>query len=77
MCIRGVIRKTPGIHCQLEGDRGEPEQGKSHRGDATPRTEKEVRGLLGRLQYISRFLSQLTPIYEPIFKLLKKNAQID
>ena len=41
-----------------------------------PQTEKEVRGLLRRLQYISRFIAQLTSIYEPIFKLLKKNAQI-
>ena len=42
-----------------------------------PRTEKEVRDLLGHLQYINRFISQLTPICEPIFMLLKKNAQID
>ena len=42
-----------------------------------PKIEKEVRGLLGRLQYISRFIAQLTPIYEPIFKLLRKNAQIN
>ena len=42
-----------------------------------PRTEKEVRGLLGRLQYISRFIAQLMPICEPIFKLLRKNAQIN
>ena len=39
-------------------------------------TEKEVRGLLGCLQYISQFNVQLTPICEPIFKLLRKNAQI-
>ena len=42
-----------------------------------PRIEKEIQGLLGRLQYISRFIAQLTPIYEPIFKLLRKNAQIN
>ena len=39
-----------------------------------PRTKKEIRGLLGRLQYISRFIAQLTPICEPIFMLLRKNA---
>lgn len=38
-----------------------------------PSTEKEVRGFLGRLQYISRFIAQMTPICEPIFKLLKKD----
>ncbi|XP_042493217.1 uncharacterized protein LOC122072850 [Macadamia integrifolia] len=38
-----------------------------------PQTEKEIRGFLGRIQYISRFISQLTTICEPIFKLLKKD----
>ena len=42
-----------------------------------PKTEMEVRGLLGRLQYISRFIAQLTRICEPIFKLLRKNAHIN
>ena len=39
-----------------------------------PRTEKEIRGFLGKLQYISRFVSQLTQTCEPIFKLLQKNS---
>ncbi|XP_038679469.1 uncharacterized protein LOC119980745, partial [Tripterygium wilfordii] len=38
-----------------------------------PRTEKEVRGFLGRLNYIARFISQLTATCEPIFKLLRKS----
>jgi len=38
-----------------------------------PRTEKEVQGFLGRLNYIARFISQLTATCEPIFKLLRKN----
>ncbi|XP_042485794.1 uncharacterized protein LOC122066035 [Macadamia integrifolia] len=38
-----------------------------------PQTEKEIRGFLGRIQYISRFISQLTAICESIFKLLKKD----
>ena len=38
-----------------------------------PRTEREIRGFLGRLQYISRFIARLTDIYEPIFRLLRKN----
>ena len=37
----------------------------------SPKSEKEIRGFLGRLQYISRF--KLTSICEPIFKLLRKN----
>ena len=38
-----------------------------------PRTEKEIRGYLGRLQYISCFINKLTDICEPIFRLLRKN----
>ena len=32
-----------------------------------PKTEKEVRSFLGRLNYIARFISQLTVTCEPIF----------
>ena len=39
-----------------------------------PRTEKEIRGFLGRIQYISRFIAQLTITCEPIFRLLKKEV---
>ena len=37
-----------------------------------PKIEKEIRAFGGRLQYLSRFIAQLTPICEPIFKLLRK-----
>ena len=40
---------------------------------SSPKTEKEVRGFLGRLNYISRFILHLTPTCEPTFKLLRKN----
>ena len=39
-----------------------------------PRTEAEIRGFLGRLQYISRFINQLADTCGPIFKLLRKGA---
>ena len=42
----------------------------------TPRTKKEVRGFIGRLQYISRFIAKLTIICEPIFKLLRKDQLV-
>ena len=38
-----------------------------------PRSEKEIRSFLGRLQYISRFIAKLIATCEPIFKLLRKN----
>ena len=37
------------------------------------RTEREIRGFLGILQYISRFIARLTDICEPIFHLLRKS----
>ena len=42
-----------------------------------PRMEKEVRGFMGRLNYIARFISQLTATCEPIFKLLRKNQVVE
>ena len=38
-----------------------------------PRTEIEIRGFLGKLQYISCFIAKLMHICEPIFRLLRKN----
>ena len=42
-----------------------------------PKTEKEVRGFIGKLQYISRFIAKLTTICDPVFKLLRKNQPIE
>ena len=42
-----------------------------------PKSKKEIRGLLGRLQFISRFITKLTSTCEPIFKLLRKNGPHD
>ncbi|KAA3466170.1 Retrovirus-related Pol polyprotein from transposon 17.6 [Gossypium australe] len=39
----------------------------------SPRTQKEVRGFLRRLNYIARFISQLTEKCDLIFRLLKKH----
>ena len=41
-----------------------------------PRTEKQVRGFLGRLNYIARFISQLTATCEPLFRLLPMNQSV-
>ena len=41
-----------------------------------PRTEKEVRGFLGCLNYIAKFISHLTATCEPIIKLLKKDQVV-
>ena len=77
MCIWGIFQKAPGIHSQPRGIEGDPSKAKAIVEMPPPRTEKEIQGLLGRLQYISQFIAQLTPICEPIFKLLRKIAQIN
>ena len=43
----------------------------------TPKTEKQVRGFLGRLNYISRFISHMTATCAPMFKLLRKDQSCD
>ena len=42
-----------------------------------PKNKTEVMSLLGRLNYISRFIAQLKTTCEPIFKLLKKNSTVE
>ena len=41
-----------------------------------PKIEKDVRGFIGKLQYISRFIAKLTMICDPIFKILRKNQPV-
>ncbi|KAA3462218.1 reverse transcriptase [Gossypium australe] len=40
------------------------------------RTQKKVRGFLGRLNYIARFISQLTEKCDPIFRFIKKHDPV-
>ena len=51
----------------------DPEKIKAILDMPAPRTKREIRGFLGRLQYISRFIAKLTDIGEPVFHLLRKN----
>ncbi|RVW34699.1 Retrovirus-related Pol polyprotein from transposon 17.6 [Vitis vinifera] len=60
----------------LESERGievDPDKIRAILDMPAPRTEREVRGFLGRLQYISRFIARLIDICEPIFRLLRKS----
>ena len=43
---------------------------------SAPHTEKEVRGFLGLLNYIARFIYHLTATCDPIFMLLKKDQVV-
>ncbi len=74
-CVFAVTSgKLLGYIVSRRGIEVDPSKAKAIMGMPPPKTEKEVRALLGILQYISRFIAQLTPICEPIFKLLRKNA---
>ena len=73
-CIFGVTSgKLLGHIISQKGIEIDPDKVKAIRKMYVPSTEKEVRGFMGRLQYISRFISKLTTVCEPIFKVLRKN----
>ncbi|XP_075099168.1 uncharacterized protein LOC142176029 [Nicotiana tabacum] len=68
--------KLLGFIVSRRGIELDPTKIKAIRDLPPPRTKKDVMSLLGRLNYISRFIGQLTTTCETIFKLLKKDAAI-
>ena len=42
-----------------------------------PKTKKQVRSFLGRINYIACFIAQLTTKCDPMFKLLKNDTKIE
>nr|XP_027122280.1 uncharacterized protein LOC113739249 [Coffea arabica] len=42
-----------------------------------PKTQKDVKSFLGKINFIGRFIAQLTSTCEPLFELLKKNGPMD
>ena len=68
--------KLLGFIVSDKGIQVDPAKVKSIQEMPAPRTEKEVRGFLGHLNYIARFISHLTATCEPIFKLLKKDQVV-
>jgi len=72
-CSFGVkSRKLLGFVVSDKGIEVDPEKVKAIQSMPSPKTEKEVRGFLGRLNYIARFIAQLTTTCEPVFRLLRK-----
>ncbi|XP_039688680.1 uncharacterized protein [Medicago truncatula] len=63
-------------HADQKGIEVDPDKVKAIREMPAPKTEKQVRGFLGRLNYISRFISHMTATCGPIFKLLRKDQGI-
>ena len=75
-CTFGVKLGKLGFIVSQKGIEIDPKKVKAILEIPEPRTEKQVRGFLGRLNYIARVISQLTPTCEPIFKLLRKNQAV-
>jgi len=72
-CSFGVkTGKLLGFIVSGRGIEVDPDKAKAIQEMPAPKTEKEVRSFLGRLNYIARFISQLTVTCEPIFRLLRK-----
>ncbi|KAK5794767.1 hypothetical protein PVK06_036012 [Gossypium arboreum] len=65
--------KLLGFIVSERGIEVDPDKIKAIQELSSPRTQKEVRGFLGRLNYIARFIAQLTNQYDPIFRLLRKH----
>ena len=76
-CTFGVKSgKLLGFIVSQKGIEVDPKKVKAILEMPEPRTEWQVRGFLGCLNYIARFISQLTTICEPLFKLLRKNQSV-
>uniref|UniRef100_A0A2N9I625 Integrase catalytic domain-containing protein n=1 Tax=Fagus sylvatica TaxID=28930 RepID=A0A2N9I625_FAGSY len=73
-CAFGVTSgKLLGFIVSGRGIEIDPAKVQAIRSMPAPRTEKEIRSFLGRINYIARFIAQLTATCEPLFKLLRKD----
>ena len=73
-CTFGAIsRKLLGFIVSRKRIEVDPDNIKAIQNLPPLHTQKDVRGFFGRLNYISRFISQMTAKCDPIFKLLKKH----
>ncbi|XP_024634522.1 uncharacterized protein [Medicago truncatula] len=76
-CTFGVRSgKLLGFIVSQKGIEVDPDKVRAIREMPVPKTEKQVRGFLGRLNYISRFISHMTATCGPIFKLLRKDQGV-
>uniref|UniRef100_A0A2N9GBV3 Uncharacterized protein n=1 Tax=Fagus sylvatica TaxID=28930 RepID=A0A2N9GBV3_FAGSY len=77
VCLRRHIRKVIRLHRQRQrNSRLILQRFKPYEACPRQRTEKEIRSFLGRINYIARFIAQLTATCEPLFKLLRKDVKI-
>ena len=76
-----VFRVTSGkLLGHIVSERGieiDPDKIKAIQEMTVPKTKKDVREFIEKLQYISRFIVKLTIIYDSVFKLLRKNQPVE
>uniref|UniRef100_A0A2N9F310 Uncharacterized protein n=1 Tax=Fagus sylvatica TaxID=28930 RepID=A0A2N9F310_FAGSY len=76
-CAFGVTSgKLLGFIVSGRGIEIDPAKVQAIRSMPAPKTEKEIRSFLGRINYVARFIAQLTATCEPLFKLLRKDVKI-
>jgi len=76
-CTFGVRSgKLLGFIVSQKGIEVDPDKVRALREMSAPKTDKLVRGFLGRLNYISIFISHMTATCGPMFKLLRKEQGI-
>ncbi|PKI70480.1 hypothetical protein CRG98_009114 [Punica granatum] len=69
--------KLLGFVVNERGIEVDPDKVKAIKELPPPSTVREVRGFLGRLNYIARFIANLTDKCQPLFRLLRKNAAME
>jgi len=77
-CVFGASsRKLLSFIVSQRGIEVDPAKVQAIRDMPPPQTEKQIRSFLGKVNYIARFIVQLTTICDPLFKLLKKDTKIE
>nr|XP_027127753.1 uncharacterized protein LOC113743866 [Coffea arabica] len=77
-CAFGApVGKLLGFIVSKKGIEIDPAKIKAIRDMSIPKTQKDVKSFLGKINFIGRFIAQLTSTSEPLFKLLKRDAPMD
>ena len=75
-CVFGVfLGKLLGFIVSKRGIKIDPNKAKAIAEMPPPKNIKELRGLIGRLQFIRRFISQHSQRCRPFYELLKGGAR--
>ena len=73
-CTFGAtFEKLLGFVVSKKGIEIDPDKVRAIQDLPSPRTQKEVRSFMRRLNYIARFISQMTTKCDPIFKMFRKH----